>query len=69
MKTSIVILVTGILLLIIIIPYSLVSIVSGIRQLEQGNVSGGISGYVLIIGVVLGFVLITIGATRIYFKK
>lgn len=69
MKRSIAILVTGILLLIFTIPYSLLSIISGINQLEQGEVSGGISGYLLIIGVVLGFVLTVIGATNIYLKK
>jgi ABC-type polysaccharide/polyol phosphate transport system ATPase subunit len=69
MKRSIVFLVIGILLLFITIPYSLLSIISGINQLEQGEVSGGISGYLLIIGVVLGFVLTVIGATNIYLKK
>jgi uncharacterized membrane protein YdjX (TVP38/TMEM64 family) len=68
-KLGIVFLVLGILLLLFTIPYSLVSIISGINQLERGEVSGGISGYLLIFGVVLGFVLTVIGATKIYLKK
>lgn len=69
MKLGIVLLVIGILLLIFTIPYSLLSIISGFTELEQGKVTGGISAYLLIIGVVLGFVLTVIGATKIYFKK
>ena len=69
MKLSIALLVIGVLILIFIIPYSLISIISGFNQLEQGEVSGGVSGYLLIIGVALGVVLTVIGATNIYLKK
>ncbi len=69
MKLSIALLVIGVLILIFIIPYSLISIISGFNQMEQGEVSGGVSGYLLIIGVALGFVLTVIGATKIYLKK
>jgi hypothetical protein len=69
MKRSIALLAIGVLLLILTIPYSLISIISGVKQLEQGVVSGGVSGYLLIAGVVLGFVLTVIGATNIYLKK
>lgn len=45
------------------------SIVSSINELSQGNVSGGFTGTLLIIGVFLGFILISIGATEIFFRK
>ncbi|MGA9048805.1 MAG: hypothetical protein WB588_07425 [Dehalococcoidia bacterium] len=69
MKLGIVFLVIGILLLITTIPYSIMSIVSSINELSQGNVSGGFTGTLLIIGVFLGFILISIGATEIFFRK
>ena len=49
MKLGIVFLVIGILLLITTIPYSIMSIVSSINELSQGNVSGGFTGTLLII--------------------
>ncbi len=69
MKLGIVFLVIGILLLIITIPYSIISIVSSINEMSQGKVSGGFSGYLSIIGVFLGFISISIGATEIFFRK
>jgi hypothetical protein len=69
MKLGIVFVVIGILLLISTIPYSIINILSGAAELAQGRASGGISGYWLIAGVFLGFVLTTIGATEIYFRK
>jgi hypothetical protein len=69
LRRGIVFVVIGVLLLIITIPYSIIRMISGITELEQGQISGGIPGYLLIIGVVLGFVLIIMGATEIYFKK
>jgi hypothetical protein len=69
MKLGIVFVVIGVLLLILIIPYSIMSIISSFNVLGQGKVTGGFSGYLLIIGVFLGFVLIIIGATEIFFRK
>jgi hypothetical protein len=69
MKLGIVFLVIGILLLIITIPYSIMNIISSINELSQGKVSGGFTGNLLIIGVFLGFILISIGATEIFFRK
>jgi TRAP-type mannitol/chloroaromatic compound transport system permease small subunit len=68
-RLGIVFVVIGVLLLLVTIPYSIIRMISSITELEQGQVSGGIPGYLLIIGVVLGFVLIIMGATEIYFKK
>ncbi|MFH1651679.1 MAG: hypothetical protein ABID87_09930 [Chloroflexota bacterium] len=59
-------LVTGVALLILAIPYSILSIISGVAQLEGGIISGGIPAYFGIIGVVIGFILTTIGATRVF---
>ena len=69
MRLGIVFLVIGVILLILTIPYSILSIISVFAELEQGEFSGGFPAYLLIIGVVLGFVLIVIGSTKIYFKK
>ena len=66
MKLGIAILVVGVALLILAIPYSILGIISGIAQLEEGDVSGGVSAYYGIIGVVVGFVLTAIGAIKVF---
>ncbi len=66
MKLGIVLLVIGVALLILAIPYSILGIISGFTQLEEGNISGGISAYYGIIGVVVGFVMTTIGAIKVF---
>jgi len=66
MKLGIALLVIGVALLILSIPYSLLGIFSGITQLEEGNISGGISSYYGVIGVVIGFVMTAIGAIRVF---
>ena len=66
MKLGILILVLGILLLVVSIPYSMWSILSGAVRLIQSDQSGGLPAYVPLIGVVLGFILTTIGVTRVF---
>jgi hypothetical protein len=66
MKLGIPMLVVGVVLLVASIPYSIVSIIAGVNQLSEGIVRGGLSAYYGVIGVVLGFVLTTIGATRVF---
>ena len=66
MKLGIALLVTGIALLILVIPYSIVGIISGVAQLEEGIISSGASAYLGILGVVVGFVMTTIGAIRVF---
>jgi hypothetical protein len=66
MKLGIPLLAMGVALLILAIPYSILSIISGVTQLEEGNISGGVSAYYGIIGVVVGFVMTAIGAIRVF---
>jgi hypothetical protein len=66
MKLGIPLLVMGVALLILAIPYSILGIISGVTQLEEGNISGGVSAYYGIIGVVVGFVMTAIGAIRVF---
>ncbi len=66
MKLSVALLVIGVALLILAIPYSILGIISGVTQLEEGNISGGVSAYYGIIGVVVGFVMTAIGAIRVF---
>ena len=66
MILGIVLLVTGVALLILAIPYSIVGIVTGVNQLEEGIISGGFSAYYGLIGVVVGFVLTAIGAIKVF---
>jgi len=68
-KVGIVLVTIGILLLLFTIPYSILTIISSAAELGQGRVSGGFSGYLLIFGVFLGFILTVIGATEIFFRK
>jgi len=66
MKLGIALLVIGVALLILAIPYSILGIISGVTQLEEGNISGGVSAYYGIIGVVVGFVMTAIGAIKVF---
>ena len=66
MKLGIAFLVIGIALLIITIPFSILNIISGVMQLSEGNISGGILAYAGIAGVVAGFVMTAIGVTRVF---
>lgn len=66
MKLGIAIMVIGILMLIISIPYSIWSIISGAMRLIQNDLSGGLLAYSPLIGVVLGFLLTVIGVTRVF---
>jgi hypothetical protein len=65
-KVGVVLLVAGVILLICAIPYSIISIITGVNQLEEGTVSGGISAYYGLIGVIIGFVLTTIGSVKVF---
>jgi len=65
-KLGIPLLVIGVLLLVLSIPFSIVLIIRGVSQMTLGDVSGGVLAYAPIVGVVLGFVMITIGATRVF---
>jgi hypothetical protein len=66
MKLGIPMLVVGVLMLLALIPLSILSILAGFSQTTQGNVSGGVSGYALIAGVVIGLLLTGIGAIRVF---
>jgi hypothetical protein len=66
MKLGIPLLVIGVLMLIAAIPYSILGIITGVAQLENGVVSGGFANYLGIIGVVAGFVMTAIGAIRVF---
>lgn len=66
MKLGIPFLVMGILMLMISIPYSILSIITGVVRLTQNDLSGGLAAYSGFIGVVLGFVLTAIGVARVF---
>ena len=66
MKLGIPILVIGVALLLISIPYSILSIITGVIRLTQSDLSGGFLAYSGILGVVVGFVLTAIGAIRVF---
>ena len=66
MKLGIPLLVIGVALLLVSIPYSILSIFAGITRLEQADVSGGFLAYSGIMGVVVGFVMTAIGAIRVF---
>ena len=66
MIAGIIMLVIGVALLILAIPYSIAGIINGVSQLEEGIISGGFPAYSGIIGVVVGFVLTAIGAIKVF---
>jgi hypothetical protein len=65
-KLGIPLLIIGVLLLVFSIPFSVVLLIGGFNQLTQGNVSGGALAYTGIATAVLGMVMTTIGATRVF---
>lgn len=66
MVWGIIILVIGVALLLLSIPYAIMGIITGVNQLGEGVISGGLSAYLGVIGVVAGFVMTTIGAIRVF---
>jgi hypothetical protein len=66
MKLGIPLLVIGVLLLVLSIPFSVVLIVGGVNRLSIGDISGGFLAWAPVIGVLTGFILTTIGATRVF---
>jgi hypothetical protein len=68
MKLGIPLLVVGVLLLFLAIPYSIIGIIVGLNQAQGGAgiVSFGFSPYIGLIAVIAGFVLTTIGAVRVF---
>ena len=66
MKLVIPLLVIGVLLLVLSIPFSVIVLIGGFNRLTLGYISGGVLAFAPIAGVVIGFVLTTIGATRVF---
>ena len=66
MKLGIPLLVIGVLLLVLSIPFSVLLMIGGVTRLSLGDVSGGVLAYAGIAAVVLGMVMTTIGATRVF---
>jgi hypothetical protein len=66
MKLGIPILVIGILMLFTSIPFSVILIVGGVNRLTQGDTAGGVLAYAPLAGVIIGLMLTTIGATRVF---
>jgi hypothetical protein len=57
--------VIGIALLVRSIPLSIWGVMTGVNQLVDEELSGGVSAYYGIIGVVVGFVMTAVGAVRV----
>jgi hypothetical protein len=66
LKIGIPLLVIGVLMLLGSIPFTIVLLFGGVNRLSQGDTSGGAWAYAGLAGVILGFVLTTIGASRVF---
>ena len=68
MKLGIIILVFGVVLLLASIPFSIWGIVAGVSQMYEDEqiVSGGFAAWAGLAGVIIGFALTTVGATRVF---
>jgi hypothetical protein len=66
MKLGIPLLIIGVLILVLSIPFSVVMIVGGVASLSGGNIVGGLLAWSPLIGVIVGFILTTIGASRVF---
>jgi hypothetical protein len=65
MKLGIPLLVLGVALLLLSIPLSILGIIAGTTRI-QGNILEGLPPYLGVVGVIIGFVLTTIGAVRVF---
>jgi len=65
-RLGIALLVIGVALLLISIPFSILGILAGLIQSTQVNLSGGVLAYSGIFGVVVGLVMTAIGAIRVF---
>ncbi len=68
MKLGIPLLVLGIMTLLVSIPFSLWSIMTGALRLFQSDTSGGIWAFLPVVAVVAGFLMTAIGITRVFGK-
>ena len=66
MKLGIPLLVIGVLILVLSIPFSVIMIVSGFSSASAGSNTSGLLAWSPLVGVVVGFVLTTIGASRVF---
>ena len=66
MKLGIPLLIIGVLMLVLSIPFSVLMIVRGVNSLSNGSVISGILAWSPLIGVIVGFILTTIGASRVF---
>jgi hypothetical protein len=66
MKLGIPLLIIGVLMLVLSIPFSVIMIVGGVFSLSAGNIGGGLLAWSPLAGVVVGFILTTIGASRVF---
>jgi hypothetical protein len=65
-KLGIPLLVIGLLLLFLSVPFSIILLIVGFNQLTLGTVSGGVLAYAPLAGVIIGLIMVTIGATRVF---
>jgi hypothetical protein len=66
LKIGIPLLVVGVLLLVLSIPFSVVMIVAGVGQLSSGAFASRLLAWAPLAGVIIGFVMVTIGASRVF---
>ena len=66
MKLGIPLLVAGVILLLGAIPYSIIGIITGYNQTQAGTVSGGLTAWLGLAGVVVGLIMTTVGAVRVF---
>jgi hypothetical protein len=65
-KLGIPLLVIGVLLLVLSLPLSIMLLFGGVNRLVVGDISGGVLAYAGLAAVILGMVLTTIGAFRVF---
>jgi hypothetical protein len=65
-KIGIPLLVIGVLMLLASIPYSAIMILAGFNGVSAGGLWGRILPYTPLAGVIIGFIMTTIGASRVF---
>jgi len=66
MKLGLPLLITGVALLLVSIPLAIAVLVRGFNNLTIGDISGGVLAWTPLATVILGLVLTTIGASRVF---
>jgi hypothetical protein len=66
LKLGIPLLIIGVIMVVCSVPFSVILLMGGVNRLMVGDVSGGALAYAGIAAAVIGMIITTIGASRVF---